>query len=123
MKNLYYIAATLSMIVVSSCMKEPQAILEPDAENSGQLLVKKTFTAYVEDDETDSKVILYSGNKTQWEADDAISVFVDNNPTNYRFVSTGAGSTTGFEGTIPDGESYIAVYPYSDDIVYDSEIF
>lgn len=81
-------------------------------------LVPFTFVATIEDD---TKAVLDADRKTTlWESTDAIAVFDNFSTTNHKFLVNGSGSkTTSFTGSLSSGaKSVVAVYPYSDDIVY-----
>lgn len=120
MKLSYVLAAAIAALSIVACEKEA-AIDTPngdEVEVQTPGLVKKTFYATVEGSEPATKALLYDTNKTKWESTDAISVFVDDNTTNYEMTASAEGASTGFTGTIADGSNYIAVYPYSASIVY-----
>jgi len=120
MKLSYVLAAAIAALSIVACEKEA-AIDTPngdEVEVQTPGLVKKTFYATVEGSEPATKALLYDTNKTKWESTDAISVFVDDNTTNYEMTASAEGASTGFTGTIADGSNYIAVYPYSSSIVF-----
>ena len=120
MKLSYVLAAAIAAFSIVACEKEA-AIDTPngdEVEVQTPGLVKKTFYATVEGSEPATKALLYDTNKTKWESTDAISVFVDDNTTNYEMTASAEGASTGFTGTIADGSNYIAVYPYSSSIVF-----
>lgn len=113
----YFIAsaAIVAALMIPSCSKEQ---LGEPAVNEDASLVPMTFTAAVEGNGT--KVALGVDGKTvSWEGTESIAVFDDVNTTIHKFDAESSGATTSFSGTVNSGAtSFVAVYPYSDDIVY-----
>lgn len=117
MKKYLIFAATVAFALVS-CVKENP--VERQEEPVG--LVKMTFRASIEADAPTRAFLASNGKSTEWEAGDEIAVFDNINNTIHKFVAESDGATTSFTGTVNEGAtSFVAVYPYSDEIAYDSE--
>ncbi|MBQ9311172.1 MAG: hypothetical protein IJ222_09995 [Bacteroidales bacterium] len=116
MKNIVFSSAALfAALMISSCSKEQPV---ESFVNEGSDLVPMSFVASVEADGT--KAALEADGKTvSWEGNESIAVFDNVSGDIHKFDAEGAGATTSFTGSVSSGaSSFVAVYPYSEDIVY-----
>ena len=65
--------------------------------------------------DSETKTVLQEDGSVWWSPGDEISLFVDNNSTNYKLTSgiTEVSKETEFTGEICEGSTYYAIYPYN----------
>lgn len=121
MKHFPILALILSLGLAACNNDTVDDILEPVVvpEAETDVLQQITFTAMVEQDSSTRAMI--DGPKIKWSEGDKIAVYDGSRIRQFELVS-GAGTTSAkFEGFAYAADSYVAVYPYSEDIKVDSK--
>lgn len=111
MKKHFYILSILAAAMACS----PQEMRLPDDAGEGSEI---TLNACFEDVST--RTTLVDGTKVYWRPGDAIKVFAGAS-SSARFTTgiTEASAECGFTGTFIKSDSYLAFYPYQNDVTYD----
>jgi hypothetical protein len=111
MKKHFIILSILAVAMACS----PQEMRLPDDAGDGSEI---TLNACFEDVST--RTTLVDGTKVYWRPGDAIKVFAGAS-SSARFTTgiTEASAECGFTGTFIKSDSYLAFYPYQNDVTYD----
>lgn len=125
--NLFYSLCAFALFTsLVSCSKD-EDFSNDNVDNSENTdsdvvtpeLVKMDFTAGFS---IETKTSLQDDNGVIWNANDAISVF--DGSGNRKFTTTEGGESVTFTGEAIEADSYIALYPYSEDNNYnDGKIY
>ena len=123
MKKINLFAALAAALSLLACTKEKVAPEQNEGIDDG--LVPFSFYATVDNSEgDDSKVFINSETgKVNWKSGDKLSVFdnADSYATNHMFTANADGAAVSFNGSLnAEFTAFTAIYPYSEDIVYDS---
>lgn len=111
----YIFMAVAGMLALSSCSSDDN---EQTPQNAPRQM---TFTAGFGDG-TQTRTTLNADKSVEFDNDDAISIFSENN-TNVQFTTTAGGATAEFTGTAVAGDAtYYAVYPYNDSYTFSGGI-
>lgn len=111
MKHFYSLTLCALAVIaaIAACKKEdtPGGGTEP-------VMVNASWTASFEDYQAATKAVLTDGLSVEWTDGDAISVF--SNRTNYQIKATSVkGKTATFSGEVAQTDTYLALYPYSEE--------
>ena len=107
----YIFMAVAGMLALSSCSSDDN---EQTPQNAPRQM---TFTAGFGDG-TQTRTTLNADKSVSFDANDAISIFSENN-TNVQFTTTEGGARAEFTGTAVAGDAtYYAVYPYKDSYTF-----
>ena len=114
MKNILK-TLPLALIVMSiySCTSDEETVQDANDNSS----VVTTFTCTQENDGTATKAALDSDSKTiMWKTGDAISIFDGAGNKQFTLKAESDGQKSGsFTGTCNESDSYVAVYPYTEE--------
>ena len=111
----YMFMAVAGMLALSSCSNDDN---EQNPQNAPRQM---TFTAGFGDG-TQTRTTLNADKSVSFDANDAISIFSENND-NVEFTTTDGGATADFTGTAVAGDAtYYAVYPYKDSYTFSGGI-
>ena len=110
MKKHIHILSILAAAMACS----PQEMRLPDDPGSGSEI---TLNACFEDIST--RTTLVDGTKVYWRPGDAIKVFAGASSARFTTGISEASAECGFTGTIIKSDSYLAFYPYQNDVSYD----
>ena len=111
----YIFMAVAGMLALSSCSNDDN---EQTPQNAPRQM---TFTAGFGDG-TQTRTTLNADKSVSFDANDAISIFSENN-NNVQFTTTAGGATADFTGTAVAGDAtYYAVYPYKDSYTFSGGI-
>ncbi|MCR5575323.1 MAG: leucine-rich repeat domain-containing protein [Bacteroidaceae bacterium] len=102
--SIYIIGYCCIALGLASCSKDEEAVVEEVSVNKLQYM---EFTADVG---SDTRMQLVEGNKVEWQAGDAISVF--DGTGNRLFTTKDSGPTAVFTGEAVQASTYYALYPY-----------
>ncbi len=121
-KNLKTLLALMAgTMALAACSDDAivEEVIPQQPEQEVSQLVHMTFTALQENNGETRAMI--DGPDIKWSEGDAIAVY-DGRGIRKFTLQSGAGTTLAeFDGLAYEADSYVAVYPYSDDITVDSK--
>lgn len=106
--NLILAVAASAIVVFAACSKEnaiPEKVHQEEAEAASG---KVTLTATID---PATATVLAAGNKVEWVANDAISIF--DGTTNIQSTTTDSGASASFSASLATAGPWYALYPYS----------
>ncbi len=106
--NLILAVAASAIVVFAACSKEnaiPEKVQQEEAEAASG---KVTLTATID---PATATVLAAGNKVEWVANDAISIF--DGTTNIQSTTTDSGASASFSASLATAGPWYALYPYS----------
>lgn len=121
MKKYIYLTIALPFLALASCQVEPiEEVIPDNSVPSG--LVNKVFNADYEE-EVDTKTILDGETTIKWTNGEEIVVFDDVTGMLPAFISSSAGASTTFSGSVsPTATEYFALSPYQGDATIASNV-
>lgn len=121
MKKYIYLTIALPVLALASCQVEPIEEVIPENAVSSEL-VSKVFNADY-DEEVDTKTILDGETTIKWTNGEEIVVFDDVTGMLPAFISSSAGASTTFSGSVsPTAKEYFALSPYQGDATIASNV-